>query len=293
MGGTVTGPNWDAMIVKILKTVLACYAIPHTAAWEVLAQIRHVPGSPPLPDTMIPRDPRDPTVTPHDTPPDPSSPDRFLEARRAMIRDQLRGRGLRHEAVLEVMGRIPREHFVSGSRARSPYSVYADTAVPVGRGQTLSQPYMVARMTAELDPQPGAKILEIGTGTGYQTAVLAALAGEVWTVERDPVLAAGARERLAELGVQNIRFLVGDGSLGWPEGAPYQGILVTAGAPRVPTPLVAQLDEGGRMVIPVGPSDLQELLCVELQGGEVRSRILTECRFVPLVGEAGWASPPA
>lgn len=235
---------------------------------------------------------------------DPSSPldkdpshgageDPFLEARQAMVREQLEARGLSDQRVLEVMGRIPREHFVSVSRSRSPYSVYADTAVPVGRGQTLSQPYMVARMTAELDPKPGSTILEIGTGTGYQTAVLAALAGEVWTVERDPVLAEGARERLSELGVENVRFRFGDGSLGWPEGAPYQGILVTAGAPRIPTPLVAQLDEGGRMVIPVGPPDLQELLLVEVEGGEVRSRVLTECRFVPLVGEAGWASPPA
>lgn len=191
------------------------------------------------------------------------------------------------------MGRLPREHFVSGSRARSPWKVYADTAVPVGRGQTLSQPYMVARMTADLDPAPGSRILEIGTGTGYQTAVLAALAGEVWTVERDPILAEGARKKLGALGIENVRFRSGDGSLGWPEGAPFDGILVTAAAPRIPMPLVAQLAEGGRMVIPVGPPDLQELLLVVVRDGETRSRVLTECRFVPLVGEAGWASPPA
>ncbi|TVR61553.1 MAG: protein-L-isoaspartate(D-aspartate) O-methyltransferase [Gemmatimonadales bacterium] len=219
--------------------------------------------------------------------------DAFAQARRSMVREQLQARGLRHARVLEVMGRVPREHFVSGSRARSPWSVYADSAVPVGRGQTLSQPYMVARMTADLDPQPGSRILEIGTGTGYQTAVLAALAEEVWTVERDPVLAEGARERLEALGIENVHFRYGDGSLGWPEGAPFDGILVTAGAPRIPAPLVGQLAEDGRMVIPVGPPDLQELLLVEVRGGEVRSRVLTECRFVPLVGEAGWASPPA
>ncbi len=242
---------------------------------------------------MAPSPSEDPASPPDSEPSHQPGDDPFLEARRAMVREQLEARGLHHRRVLEVMGQIPRENFVSGSRSRSPYSVYADTAVPVGRGQTLSQPYMVARMTAELDPEPGSRILEIGTGTGYQTAVLAALAGEVWTVERDPVLAEGARERLSELDVENVRFRFGDGSLGWPEGAPYQGILVTAGAPRIPTPLVAQLDEGGRMVIPVGPPDLQELLLVEVVGGEVRSRVLTECRFVPLVGEAGWASPPA
>lgn len=217
----------------------------------------------------------------------------FAEARRAMVREQLQARGLRHARVLEVMGHLPREHFVSGSRARSPWKVYADTAVPVGRGQTLSQPYMVARMTADLDPAPGSRILEIGTGTGYQTAVLAALAGEVWTVERDPILAEGARKKLGALGIENVRFRSGDGSLGWPEGAPFDGILVTAAAPRIPMPLVAQLAEGGRMVIPVGPPDLQELLLVVVRDGETRSRVLTECRFVPLVGEAGWASPPA
>jgi protein-L-isoaspartate(D-aspartate) O-methyltransferase len=220
-------------------------------------------------------------------------PDPFSRARLEMVRTQLEARGIRHERVLDAMRRIPRERFLTGSAARSAARAYSDSALPVARGQTLSQPYMVARMTEALRPEPDHKVLEIGTGTGYQTAVLAHLVSQVWTVEVDATLAREARNRLEEMGLHNINYHVGDGTLGWPEGAPYDGILVTAGAPAIPPPLVAQLHQEGRMVIPVGSRDLQELLVVRLKGGEVRTRSLLECRFVPLVGEEGWRMPPA
>lgn len=226
--------------------------------------------------------------------PEPSPPsDTFALARQRMVREQLERRGVRHPGVLESMGTIPREHFLTGSRATDPLRAYADTAIPVARGQTLSQPYMVARMTEALAPEPESRILEIGTGTGYQTAVLARLVAEVWSVERDRYLADRAQDRLEKLGLDNIHFQVGDGSLGWPDGAPYDGILVTAAAPSVPPALVAQLAPGGRLVIPVGPRNLQELLLVQEVEGEVRTQVLMECRFVPLVGQEGWSGPTA
>ncbi len=221
------------------------------------------------------------------------TPDPFRDARRRMVREQLERRGIRDSGVLKAMAEIPRERFLSGSRAQDPRGAYADMAVPVARGQTLSQPYMVARMTEALAPGPDDRVLEVGTGTGYQTAVLARLAGEVWTIEQDEGLAHAARERLGEMGVKNVRFQVGDGSLGWPEGAPYDGILVTAAAPALPPALMGQLASGGRAVIPVGSRELQELLLVTDTQGELRSQVLMECRFVPLLGEAGWKGPSA
>ncbi len=223
----------------------------------------------------------------------PRNQDPFAQAREDMVREQLESRGVRDPRVLDAMRRVPREHFLTGSAARSPRHVYADGALPVGRGQTLSQPFMVAAMTEALEPRAHHRVLEIGTGTGYQTAVLAEIVDQVWTVEVDEVLAETARERLGELGYDNIHFHVGDGSLGWPDGAPYDGIIVTAGAPNLPPPLVAQLASDGRLVIPVGPRTLQELLVVWSEDGEVRTRTLMECRFVPLVGEEGWRPPTA
>lgn len=211
-----------------------------------------------------------------------------------MVRDQLERRGLQDARVLEAMRTVPREAFASSSDAARPSRAYADGALPAGRGQTLSQPFIVAAMTEAVQPGPSDRILEVGTGTGYQTAVLARLCGEVWTIERDRTLAREARERLEGMGVDNVRFRVGDGSLGWPEGAPYDGILVTAAAPRVPDPLVAQLAPEGRLVIPVGTREIQELLVVTLDAeGTPRSRVLMDCRFVPLLGEEGWAPPTA
>lgn len=219
----------------------------------------------------------------------PLIPESFEAARELMVREQLERRGIRDLRVLEVMRSVPREAFASGDERNDPLRVYSDNALPAARGQTLSQPYMVAAMTEALGLDGTGRVFEVGTGTGYQTAVLAPLAGEVWTVERDPVLAAEAKERLARLGVRNVRFRVGDGSLGWPQGAPFRAILVTAGAPDIPQALVAQLETGGRMVIPVGTRHLQELLLVSRdEEDRITKRVLMECRFVPLVGEEGW-----
>lgn len=217
--------------------------------------------------------------------------DPFAQARARMVDRQLRARRIADERVLDVMGTVPREAFLANSLGRTPDEAYRDSALPVGRGQTLSQPYMVARMTEALEPAPGDRVLEIGTGTGYQTAVLAHLCREVWSVERDAVLAEQAEQRLRELGLENVRLRVGDGSLGWPEGAPYDAILVTAGAPEVPEALTEQLAEGGRLVIPVGPREGQTLLRIVRKGDRLQSESLLECRFVPLVGEEGWAEP--
>jgi protein-L-isoaspartate(D-aspartate) O-methyltransferase len=188
--------------------------------------------------------------------------------------------------VLEAMAQVPRHRFVPES-ARS--SAYEDRALPLELGQTISQPYMVAYMSEALRVRPTDRVLEVGTGSGYQTAVLARLAADVLTIERIGDLQAAAREILDELGVRNVRYRVGDGSLGWPEHAPYDRILVTAGAPAVPAALEEQLSaDGGLMVIPVGEPDLQELFAVTRKDGEVRAEPLLGCRFVPLVGDEGW-----
>jgi len=207
-------------------------------------------------------------------------------ARRQMVVDQLRRRGIHDPRVLEVMGTVPREHFVPGDKGGLAYE---DRAVPLSLGQTVSQPYVVAAMTASLGLGPGDRVLEVGTGSGYQTAVLAALAGEVWTVERLAPLAREARERLEALGVRNVHYRVGDGSLGWAEAAPFDAIVVTAGAPGVPEPLKEQLSpHGGRMVIPAGGLGEQQLLRVVREGSSFRTEHLMDVRFVPLVGEGGW-----
>lgn len=218
--------------------------------------------------------------------------DRYSEARARMVREQLERRGISDARVLAAMGELPRERFLGERPRLAPSEVYRDGALPVGREQTLSQPYMVGLMTEALGVGEGDRILEVGTGTGYQTAVLSSLAAEVWTVERDPELAEEARLRLHELGFRNIRFRTGDGSLGWPEGAPYDGILVTAGAPRAPASLLEQLAPGGQLVIPIGPREMQELVRITRNpdGTHREPEPLVECRFVPLVGEEGWAS---
>lgn len=210
-----------------------------------------------------------------------------------MVETQLAPRGIRDLRVLEAMGRIPRERFVPGALGRLPEEAYRDGAISVGRGQTLSQPYVVAMMTQALAPGPDDRVLEIGTGTGYQTAILAHLAREVWSIERDPVLAREARRRLEGMGFENVRYRTGDGTLGWSEEAPFDGILVAAGAPEVPEPLVDQLGSGGRLIVPVGSRADQELLLVTRDGdGRLQpARALLSCRFVPLVGAAGWPEP--
>ena len=204
-----------------------------------------------------------------------------------MVWNQLERRGIRDSRVLLAMGNIPRERFVRHEPIRDPY---ADCARPIGRGQTLSQPYMVAAMTQALQIPKRARVLEIGTGTGYQTAVLAHIATVVWTVERDPILASEAKERLNDLGLKHVRLRVGDGSLGWKEGSPYQGILVTAGAPQIPPSLIEQLAPRGCLIIPIGPHDQQRLVRVTLSPDSTISaqETLMECRFVPLIGHEGW-----
>jgi protein-L-isoaspartate(D-aspartate) O-methyltransferase len=183
------------------------------------------------------------------------------------------------------MRQVPREQFVA---AAFQGEAYEDKPLAIGCGQTISQPSIVALMTESLNPEPHQRILEIGTGSGYQTAILSLLAGEVVTIERFPELAFSAARRLARLGRWNIFYLVGDGTLGWPSAAPFDGILVTASSPELPRPLWAQLAEGGVMVIPIGPRDEQVLYAVRKNQGQPIWYTLTPCRFVPLVGTFGW-----
>ena len=210
----------------------------------------------------------------------------YHRARQRMVQRDLRRRGIDDARVLDAMASLPRHVFVPlADRAHA----YEDRALPLEVGQTISQPYMVACMTQALRLRSGDRVLEVGTGSGYQTAVLALLAAEVFTVERIGDLQGAAREVLDDLGIANVRYRIGDGTLGWPEHAPYDRILVTAGAPDVPGPLRAQLSaDGGRIVIPVGEPDLQELLAITRTGDQWTTESLLGCRFVPLVGDEGW-----
>ena len=203
-----------------------------------------------------------------------------------MVAGQLRRRGIRDERVLEAMATTPREAFVPGV----PTSLaYDDRALPIDAGQTISQPYMVARMTELLLVEPGARILEIGTGSGYQAAVLARLGAQVTTIERFPDLADAARATLRSLGIEGVDVRVGDGSQGIEDGAPWDGIVVTAAAPGIPDALRDQLAVGSRLVIPVGPRDQQDLRVVERRGpNDWQEWSDGAVVFVPLVGEGGW-----
>ena len=211
--------------------------------------------------------------------------DRATE-REEMVRSQLAGRGIRSKAVLEVMRSVPREWFLPRNAAGQ---AYRDAALPVDCRQTISQPYMVARMTELLELQPEHRVLEIGTGTGYQTAILAALARDVYSVEWHLKLMNQAVERLERLGVENVTIRCGDGSLGWPEHAPYHAIIATAGAPDVPEPLRGQLAVGGRLVIPVGELSNQILVRIRRTESGFQREDYLSCRFVKLLGEAGWS----
>ena len=204
-----------------------------------------------------------------------------------MVARQLRRRGIRDERVLEAMATTPREEFVPGV----PTSLaYDDRALPIDAGQTISQPYMVARMTELLRVEPGDRVLEIGTGSGYQAAVLARLGAKVTTIERLPDLAEGALAKLRELGIEHVDVRLGDGSVGEAEGAPWDGIVVTAAAPAIPDPLREQLAVGARLVIPVGPRYQQDLVVVERRGpNDWHEWSDGAVVFVPLVGEAGWS----
>ena len=211
--------------------------------------------------------------------------DEFAVARRAMVEDQIRRRGIASPRVLEAMLLVPRHEFVP---AEFRADAYADKPLPIGEGQTISQPFMVGAMTEALELTGSERVLEIGTGSGYQAAVLSLLAREVISVESHPSLALAAQERLARLGYTNVHVHNGDGSLGFTDAAPYDAILITAAAPEIPPVLANQLHEGGRLVIPVGSQENQELLQARKEDGELRSRVLLDCRFVPLLGRYGW-----
>jgi protein-L-isoaspartate(D-aspartate) O-methyltransferase len=209
----------------------------------------------------------------------------FESERHAMVEQQLRRRGIRDERVLEAMFRVPRHGFVTSAHW---YAAYEDRPLPIGPTETISQPYMVAAMTQAAEVEPGDKALEIGTGAGYQAAILAYLGAKVYTVERNAELAAAARARLDRLNCLNIEVICGDGSEGYEPAAPYQEILVTAGAPEVPEILLAQLAEGGRLVIPIGNLRHQDLCVFLKRGDKITKQVLDPCQFVPLVGKHGW-----
>jgi protein-L-isoaspartate(D-aspartate) O-methyltransferase len=211
--------------------------------------------------------------------------DGFSEARHAMVEGQLRRRGIRSERLLEAMRTVPRHEFVPADFQSEAYS---DKPVPIGAGQTISQPFMVVAMTETLGLTGTERVLEIGTGSGYQAAVISLLAREVFSIESHTPLALAALQRLARLGYSNVYVHNGDGSLGFADAAPYDAILVTAAAPMIPPLLADQLREGGCLAIPVGPRETQELLKARKQGGKLSSRVLFDCRFVPLLGRHGW-----
>jgi protein-L-isoaspartate(D-aspartate) O-methyltransferase len=211
--------------------------------------------------------------------------DEFVWQRRDMVEWQLRRRGIRDERVLHAMARVPRHDFVERELLAEAYE---DHPLPIGDGQTVSQPYIVAAMLEALRLAPSETVLEIGTGSGYQTAILAELAQQVFSVERLPALADAAKKRLLGLGYENVTMVVGDGSVGLAGNAPYDAIVVSAASPAIPQALLDQLKEGGRMVIPVGPPAAQELLLVRKRGGYIRTAALDGCRFVPLIGAQGY-----
>jgi protein-L-isoaspartate(D-aspartate) O-methyltransferase len=207
----------------------------------------------------------------------------FAAQRQRMVQQQLMTRGIHEERVLAAMAKVPREEFVPpDSRAAS----YEDGPLQIGSGQTISQPYIVAFMTEQLQPKTTDRILEIGTGSGYQAAVLAELVAEVYTIEIIEPLAKTAEAALQRLGYKNVHVKVGDGYKGWPENAPFDAITVTCAPDHVPQPLIDQLKEGGRMIIPVGRGFEQELYLLEKQNGQLQRRAVLPVRFVPMTGEA-------
>ncbi len=209
----------------------------------------------------------------------------FAGRRARMVERQLRARGIEDERVLAAMAAVPREAFVPAPRRSR---AYADSALPIGAEQTISQPWIVAAICQALALRGSERVLEVGTGSGYSAAVLARLAAEVVSVERHEELALAAREALAALGVDNVEVLVGDGSRGLPERAPFEAIAVHAAAPTPPPALLAQLADGGRMVVPVAAGSVERLTLLRRDGERLRSTDLGPCRFVPLIGEQGY-----
>lgn len=215
-----------------------------------------------------------------------SNVDHFQAVRREMVDAQLQKRGIRSQRVLEVMARVPRHEYVADQYRGQAYE---DHPIPIGEGQTISQPFIVARMLEALELKPGDIVLEIGTGSGYQTALLAELAHFVYSVERSPLLAQNAESALLRLGHHNTKVMIGDGSEGLLGKSPFDAIIVSAAAPHIPKALTDQLREDGRMVIPVGPSQYQELQSIHKKNGQTEITQLEACRFVPLIGQHGYA----
>jgi protein-L-isoaspartate(D-aspartate) O-methyltransferase len=210
---------------------------------------------------------------------------RWQQERTLMVEQQLKARGIEDKAVLTTMEKVPRELFVPHEYRESAYK---DGPLPINEGQTISQPYMVALMTQCLQLQGHEKVLEIGTGSGYQMAVLLSITPHVYSIERLPALAQYAIDNLRSLGYENLHIKVGDGSCGWPEEQPFDGIIVTAGATDIPAVLKEQLADGGRLVIPVGPRYSQDLIRVTRRGNQFITETFTACVFVPLIGKYGW-----
>jgi protein-L-isoaspartate(D-aspartate) O-methyltransferase len=210
-----------------------------------------------------------------------------LTQQERMIQQQIIERGIRDARVIEAFRAIPRDRFFPDDLKNA---AFGDHAAPIGHGQTISQPYIVALMTQRLDVQPEHRVLEIGTGSGYQAAILAKLAREVYTVERVKPLLDEAWERLSDLGLRNVHFRFGDGTLGWPDAAPFDRILITAGAPKLPRELLLdQLADGGCAVMPIGPQDSQMLIGAIRRGNELDIADICAVRFVKLVGQRGWS----
>lgn len=213
----------------------------------------------------------------------PVQEDVYKERRERMVQRNIEGRGIKDEAVLDAMRKVERHKFVPPQQASQ---AYADNPLPIGHKQTISQPYIVAYMTEVIQPDPQMKVLEIGTGSGYQAAVLAEIVKEVYTIEIVPEHGKAAAERLKQLGYDNVQVKIGDGYKGWEAHAPYDAIIVTAGAEAVPPPLLEQLKEGGRMIIPVGPqSRTQTLTLIEKKNGKIVTKNLMPVVFVPFTGE--------
>lgn len=212
-------------------------------------------------------------------------PTDYDRARERMVQGQIEARGISAPQVLAAMRRVPRHLFVP---VHMRDSAHRDAPLPIGEGQTISQPYIVALMTEMLELTGEERVLEIGTGSGYQAAILSLLARQVYTVERLPGLARDAEEVLRQLGYTNVHVRVGDGTLGWPEHAPYDAIIATAAPPKIPSPLLDQLADGGRLVAPIGPRWTQTLVRVRREGKKLRKQHLTAVAFVPLVGKHGW-----
>ena len=214
--------------------------------------------------------------------------DRFATARRRMVECDLMGRGMTDGDVLRVMGEVPREEFMM---AKYQSDAYADYPLPIGMGQTISQPYIVALMTQELQLNRDCEVLEIGTGSGYQTAILSSLVKKVYTIEKFGRLSESAQTVLGRLDVGNVDFYIGDGSCGWPEKMCFDRIIITAAVPKMPGPLVNQLVEGGLIVGPVGGQWVQQLVVCEKKKGKITEKTICDVRFVKLLGEYGFAEP--